>query len=38
MDVTELLLGLNKIRLVKKEPHTVPGTEWLLDKTIPSFH
>lgn len=24
--------------LVKKEPHTMPGTEWPLDKTIPSFH
>ena len=38
MDATELFLGQNKRMLVKKEPHTMPGTEWPLDKTIPSFH
>lgn len=37
MDVTELLLGLSKIMLVKEEPLTDSGTEGLLDKQLPLF-
>lgn len=37
MEVTELLLGLNEIKLVKKEPYTMPATV-TPQSPIPSFH